>query len=201
MIRHAEAAAFPVGSLVVAVIEPPLLAFLVLLVGGTRLLLPFFFPASLAAIPVAPVAMATDPEHLATANTPANPPPQELLAGPHPRPIGGRGPPRLIMAIPIPFTDDVGPFCRVGARKPDRRLTAGVFPFRLRPHPARASVSLTGGEDSTSRYRRSPQKHGPEAAYPLSLFPRCGAECGPLFCLTGMRECGPWRASETGGLP
>ena len=80
MIRHAEAAAFPVGSLVVAVIEPPLLAFPVLLVGGTRLLLPFFFPASLAAIPVAPVAMTTDPEHLATANTPANPPAQELLA-------------------------------------------------------------------------------------------------------------------------
>ena len=114
MIHHAEAAAFPVGSLVVAVIEPPLLAFPVFLVGGTRLLLPFFFPASLAAIPVAPVAMATDPEHLATANTPANPPPQELLAGPHPRPIGGRGPPRLVMAVSIPFTDNVGPFCRVG---------------------------------------------------------------------------------------
>ena len=161
MIRHAEAAAFPVGSLVVTVIEPPLLAFPVLLVGGTRLLLPFFFPASLAAIPVAPVAMATDPEHLATANTPANPPPQELLAGPHPRPIDGRGPPRPVMAISIPFTDDVGPFCRVGARKPDRQLTAGVFAFRLRPHPARASESLTGGEESTSRYWRSPKKARP----------------------------------------
>ena len=81
MIRHAEAAAFPVGSLVVAVIEPPLLAFLMLLVGGTRLLPPFFLPASLAAIPMAPVAIAADPEHRATANTPANPPAQELLAG------------------------------------------------------------------------------------------------------------------------
>ena len=161
MIRHAEAAAFPVGSLVVAVIEPPLLAFLVLLVGGTRLLLPFFFPASLAAIPVAPVAMTTDPEHLATANTPAYPPPQELLAGSHPRPIGGRRPPRLVMAISIPFTDDVGPFFRVGAKKPDRRLTAGVFLFRLRPSLARAPASLTGGEESTSRYRRSPQKARP----------------------------------------
>ena len=135
MIRHAEAAAFPVGSLVVAVIEPPLLAFLVLLVGGTRLLLPFFFPASLAAIPVAPVAMATDPEHLATANTPANPPPQELLAGPHPRPIGGRGPPRLVMAIPIPSTDDVGPFCP-GRRKKTRSPANGRgFPFRLQALP------------------------------------------------------------------
>ena len=118
MIRHAAAATFPVGSLVVAVIEPPLLAFLVLLVGGTRLLLPFFFPASLAAIPVAPVAVTTDPEHLATANTPANPPAQELLAASHPRPIGGRGPPRLVMAISIPSTDDVGAFFRVGARNP-----------------------------------------------------------------------------------
>ena len=157
MIRHA-AAAFPVGSLVVAVIEPPLLAFPVLLVGGTRLLLPFFLPASLAAIPVAPVAMTTDPEHRSTANTPANPPPQELLAGSHPRPIGGRGPPRPVMAIPIPSADDVGAFFRVGARNPDRRLTAGVFAFRLRPHLARASVSLTGGEESTSLYRRSPKK-------------------------------------------
>ena len=110
MIRHAAAAAFPVSSLVVTVIKPPLLAFPVLLVGGTRLLLPSFFPAPLAAIPVAPVAMATDPEHLATANTPANPPAQELLAGPHTRPIGGWGPPRLVMAIPIPSADDVEPF-------------------------------------------------------------------------------------------
>ena len=161
MIRHAEAAAFPVGSLVVAVIEPPLLAFLVLLVGGTRLLLPFFLPASLAAIPVAPVAMTTDPEHRATANTPANPPAQEFLAGPHPRPIGGRGQPRPVMAIPIPSADDVGAFFRVGAKKPDRRLTAGVFAFQPRPRLARASASLTGGEESISRYRRSPKKARP----------------------------------------
>ena len=154
MIRHAEAAAFPVGSLVVAVIEPPLLAFLVLLVGGTRLFPPFFLPASLAAIPVSPVAMTTDPEHRATANTPANPPAQELLAVPHPRPIGGRGPPRPVMAISIPSADGVGPFFRVGAKKRDRRLTAGVFLFRLRP-------SLTGGEESTSRYWRLSKKARP----------------------------------------
>ena len=161
MIHHAEAAAFPVGLLPVAVIEPPLLAFPVLLVSGTPLFPPFFFPATLAAVPVAPVAMATDPEHLATANTPANPPPQELPAGPHSRPIGGWGPPRLVLAISIPSADNVGPFARVGARKPDYRLTAGVFAFRLRPHPARASVSLTGGEESISRYRLLSKKARP----------------------------------------
>ena len=178
MIRHAAAAAFPVGSLVVAVIEPPLLAFPVLLVGGTRLLLPFFFPASLAAIPVAPVAMTTDPEHLATANTPANPPPQELLAGPHPRPIGGRGPPRLVMAIPIPSTDDVGPFCRVGARKPDYRPG---FSFsacgQALPEPRQASPAAKSQPPAIGAH---PKKRGPEACYPLSPVPLCGAECGPL---------------------
>ena len=135
MIRHAAAAAFPVGSLVVAVIEPPLLAFLVLLVGGTPLFPPFFFPASLAAIPVAPVTVTTDPEHRATANTPANPAAQELLAGPHPRPIGGRGPPRLVMAIPIPFTDNVGP--ALPRRRKKTRLPANgrgfLFPRAAPP--------------------------------------------------------------------
>ena len=43
MIRHAEAAAFPVVPLPVAVIEPPLLALLVPPVGVPRLLPPFFF--------------------------------------------------------------------------------------------------------------------------------------------------------------
>ena len=97
MIRHAAAAAFPVGSLVVAVIEPPLLAFLVLPPGVPPLLTALLLPASVAAVPVAPVTMATDPEHRATANTPANPSAQEFLAGPHPRPIGGRGRPRAVM--------------------------------------------------------------------------------------------------------
>ena len=70
MIRHAaEAVLFPVDPLPVAVIEPPLLALLVPPVGVPPLLAPLFLPASLAAVPVAPVAMATDPEHRATANT------------------------------------------------------------------------------------------------------------------------------------
>ena len=162
MIRHApEAAAFPVDPLPVAVIEPPLLALLVPPVGVPRLLPPFFLPASLAAIPVAPVAMAADPERRPAANTPANPPAQELLAGPHTRPIGGRGQPRPVMAISIPSTDDAGPFFRAGAKKPDRRLTARGFPSRLRPHPARASESLTDDEESTSLYRLSPKKPRP----------------------------------------
>ena len=161
MIRHAEAAAFPVVPLPVAVIEPPLLTLLVPPVGVPRLLPPFFLPASLAAIPVAPVAMAADPERRPAANTPANPPAQELFAGPHPRPCGGTGQPRPVMAIPIPSTDDVGPFFRAGAKNPDRRLTARVFPSRLRPHPARASESLTDDEESTSLYRLSPKKARP----------------------------------------
>ena len=73
MIRHAAAAAFPVVPLPVAVIEPPLLALLVPPVGVPPLLPLCFLPASLAAVPVAPVAMTADPEHRATANTPANP--------------------------------------------------------------------------------------------------------------------------------
>ena len=179
MIRHAEAAAFPVGSLVVAVIEPPLLAFLVLLVGGTRLLLPFFLPASLAAIPVAPVAMATDPEHRAAANTPANPPTQELLAGPHPRPIGGRGPPRLVMAVSIPSTDDVGAFFRVGTKNPDRRLTAGVFPFRIRPHqagPRKASPVMTAQPPAIGAH---PKKSAAlKLVIPCPLFPSAALNAG-----------------------
>ena len=74
MIHHApQAALCPVDPLPVAVIEPPLPALLVPPVGVPRLLPPLFLPASLAAVPVAPVAMATDPEHHATAGPTANP--------------------------------------------------------------------------------------------------------------------------------
>ena len=115
MIRHApEAAAFPVGPLPVAVIEPSLRALLVPPVGVPPLLPPLFLSASHAAVPVAPVTMTTDPEHHATAGAPANPSAQELLAGPRPRPCGGRGQPRLVRAISIPSTDNVRPFFRVG---------------------------------------------------------------------------------------
>ena len=74
VIRHAPAAAFPVGPLPVAVIEPSLRALLVPPVGGTQSVAATrFLPASLAAVPVAPVAMTTNPEHRATAGPPANP--------------------------------------------------------------------------------------------------------------------------------
>ena len=73
-------------------------------------------PASLAAIPVAPVTMAADPEHHSTAGPPANPLTQKLFAGPHPRPCGGTGQPRPVLAISIPSTDDAAPFFRAGAK-------------------------------------------------------------------------------------
>ena len=181
MIRHAEAAAFPVVPLPVAVIEPPLLALLVLPPGVLPLLTALFLPASVAAVPVAPVTMTTDPEHRATANTPANPPAQELLAGPHPRPIGGRGPPRPVMAISIPSADDVGPFFRVGAKNPDPCLRSRFFLSacgHALPTPRQASLAATAQPLTIGAH---PKKRGPEACYPLSPFPLGGAECGPFL--------------------
>ena len=144
-------------------------ALLVPPVGGPPLLPPRFPPAALAAVSVAPVTMTADPKHHTTAGPPAKPLTQCLFAGPHPRPCGGTGQPRPGMAILIPSTDDAAPFFRAGAKTPDRRLTAGVFSFRLRPRLARASASLTDDEDSTSRYRRSSKKTQPCSL--LSLVP------------------------------
>ena len=188
MIRHAAAAAFPVVPLPVAVIEPPLLALLVPPVGVPPLLPLCFLPASLAAVPVAPVTMATDPEHRATANTPANPAAQELVAGPHPRPCGGTGQLRPVRAISIPSTDGVGTVFRASTKKADCRLTSGAFLFRLRPHPASASESLTGGGGSTSRYRRPSQKSAAlKFVIPCPLFPSAALNAA-LFCLRRMGE-------------
>ena len=180
MIRHAAAAAFPVVPLPVAVIEPPLLALLVPPVGVPPLLPLCFLPASLAAVPVAPVAMATDPEHRATANTPANPAAQELLAGPHPRPCGGTGQLRPVRAISIPSTDGVGTVFRASTKNPDCRLTAGVFFSGFgptQPEPRQASPAAKSQPPAIGDH---PKKRGPEACYPLSLFPLCGAKRGPL---------------------
>ena len=106
MIRHApQAAAVPVGPLPVAVIEPSLPALLVPPVGGPPLAPPRFPPAALAAVLVPPVTMTTDPEHHATAGPPAEPLPQGLFAGPHPRPSGGTRQTRLGMAISTPSAD------------------------------------------------------------------------------------------------
>ena len=118
MIRHAAAAAFPVGPLPVAVIEPSLPALLVSPVGGSQLLPPRFPPAALAAVSVAPVAMTADPEHRATVGLPAKPLTQWLFAGPHRRPSGGTGQPRLGMGSSILSTEDVRSFLRVGAKNP-----------------------------------------------------------------------------------
>ena len=97
MIRHTAAATFPVGPLPVAVIEPSLSALLVSPVGIPQLLPPRFPPAPLPAVSVAPVTMTADPEHHTTAGPPAKPLTQWLFAGPHRRPSGGTGQPRLGM--------------------------------------------------------------------------------------------------------
>ena len=169
LIRHAAAAAFPVVPLPVAVIEP---AFRALLVP------PGFLPASLAAIPVAPVTMTADPEHHATAGPPANPLTQELFAGPHPRSCGGTGQPRPVLAISVPSADDVGPFFRVGAKNPISTNGRG-FPFPPSAHPARVSASLPDDEDSTSHDRRSSKKTQPCSL--LSLFPSAALNAAPLL--------------------
>ena len=105
MIRHADPSALPIGPLPVAVIEPSFPALLVPPVGVPPLLPPRFLPASLAAVLVPPVTMTADPEHHATAGPPAEPLTQGIFAGLRPSPSGGRGQPRLPMAISIPFTD------------------------------------------------------------------------------------------------
>ena len=141
MIRHAAAAAFPVGPLPVAVIEPSLPALPVPPVGGSQLWPPCFPPASVAAVSVAPVTMTADPEHRATADTPAKPLAQGLFAGPHRRPSGGTGQPRLGLAGVILSTEDVRSFFG-SAQKTRSLLRVGVFPFRLRPNHAPDRVSL-----------------------------------------------------------
>ena len=141
MIRHAAAAAFPVGPLPVAVIEPSLPALPVPPVGGSQLWPPCFPTASVAAVSVAPVTMTADPEHRATADTPAKTLAQGLFAGPHRRPSGGTGHSRLGLAGVILSTEDVRSFFG-SAQKPRSLLTVEVFPFRLRPNHAPDRVSL-----------------------------------------------------------
>ena len=130
MIRHApEAALFPVDPLPVPVIEPSFRAVLVFPVGTPHLLASHPAAAPLPAIDLPPVAGMADPEHHATACPPANPLTQELFAGSHPRPCGGTGQPRPVLAISIPSTDDVGPFFRAGTKKPDSAANGRGVPF------------------------------------------------------------------------
>ena len=175
------AAAFPVVPLPVAVIEPAFRALLVPPVGVPPLLPPLFLPASVATVPVAPVTMTADPEHRATAGAPANPSAQERFAGPPPRPRGGTGRPQAVMAISVPSADDVGPFFRVGAKNPDRCLRSRFFLSAFGPTlptPRQASPVTTAQPLTIGAH---PKKRGPEACYPLSPFPLCGAEYGPLL--------------------
>ena len=82
MIRHApEAAAFPVGSLPVAVIEPSLPALLVSPVGGPPLLPPRFLSAPVPAVDLPPIAGTADVEHRPATRPAAEQPPQHHFSG------------------------------------------------------------------------------------------------------------------------
>ena len=100
-------------------IESAFRALLVPPVGVPPLLTPGFSPASVARSIGGPGHNGGQIQNTAaTAGIPANPSAQELLADPHPRPCGGTGQPRPVMAITIPSTDDVGLFFRAGAKNP-----------------------------------------------------------------------------------
>ena len=109
-------------------------------------------------------------EHRATTGAPANPPAQELFAGPPPRPFGGTRQPRPVLAISVPSADDVGPFFRVGAKNPDRCLRSRFFLSAFGPPlptPRQASPMTTAQPLTIGAH---PKKRGPEACYPLSPF-------------------------------
>ena len=107
MIPHAPApAAFPVGPLMVAVIETSLRALPVAPLCGAHLLPACFAPAPLAAVFVAPVTMTADPEHQTTVGPPAESLTQWLFTGPHRRVSGGPEQPRRSMASGILSTED-----------------------------------------------------------------------------------------------
>ena len=148
MIRHAAAAAFPVGPLPVAVIEPSLPALLVSPVGGLRCCRRAFCRHSVAAVSGGPGhndGRSRTPRH-------SRPPGKTVDA------VALRGSPSP------PFRRDGTTATRHGKRDLiyrgcsavfSGRLTVGVFPFRLRPHPTRASASLTDDDGSISHHRRS----------------------------------------------
>ena len=71
MIRHAQAAPFPVDPLPVPVIEPSFRAFLVFFVRTTPLSQPRFPSASIPAVDLPPVAGAADGEHRLAPRPPA----------------------------------------------------------------------------------------------------------------------------------
>ena len=121
MIRHAGAAAVPVGPLPVAVIEPSLPALLVPPVGGPPLAPPRFPPAALAAVLVPPVTMTTDPEHHATVRPPAKPLTQWLFGVPQSPPFRRTGQPRRRMASVVLSIEE----CSVGSFGPAQEARSG----------------------------------------------------------------------------
>ena len=186
MIRHAAPSAPPIGPLPVAVIEPSVPALLVPPVGVPPLLPPRFPPASLAAVLMAPVTMTADPEHRATAGAPAKPLPQGLFAGPHPRPSGGTGEPRLGLARSTPSADAL--FTLRGAERAPLlsgehgRIRHGAQTGRLGSHRGSHLSSGRAGE-------RTPRSLAPGAA---PLHPSRSGEptgrcqrSGPRFGLHG----------------
>jgi hypothetical protein len=72
LIRHQVQGPAPsVGPLSIAVVQPALWALLVTLVGLTQLLAPSFLLAGLAAITLAPITCAADPEPYSASSRPA----------------------------------------------------------------------------------------------------------------------------------
>ena len=188
MIRHApEAALFPVDPLPVPVIEPALPALLVPPVGGPPLLPPRFPPAALAAVSVAPVTMTADPKHHTTAGPPAKPLTQCLFAGPHRRPSGGTGQPRLGMGGSISSTENVRSFLRVGAKTRSAANGRG-FPFPPSAPPyqslGQASARMTAQSLTIGAHPKSAVL---KLILPCLLFPSASLNAPP-FCLPRMGE-------------
>ena len=95
MIPHAQqAAACPVGPVVVPVIVSSLRASLVAPLGGPPLSAARLLPATETAVLVVPVTMTADPEGPETVAPPAKPLTQYLFTGSHRRDSGGPEPPR-----------------------------------------------------------------------------------------------------------
>ena len=78
---------------------------------------------------------------------------------------------------------------------------AGVFPSRLRPHPARSPASLTDDEESTSLYRRPSQKSAAlKLVIPCPLFPSA-AQGTALFLSDGHERMRAMARKRNGLVP
>ena len=157
MIPHAQqAAACPVGPVVVTVIVPSLRASLVAPLGGPPLSAARLLPATETAVLVVPVTMTADPEGPETVAPPAKPLTQYLFTGSHRRDSCGPEPPRPSIASGVLSTEDgrwvPSARCKnlsIGGQRP------GVSHTGL--GPARASAA---GPGSRARYRLEPMGDG-----------------------------------------